>query len=147
MSGRILRQAARRCNNPLGGRRGIDARPSDTKFALRLQDKSLRGVGKRIASACVGGIAQLEKEAVLPAHFNETALIAASNLIRIGQKDAGGLSIALDGDDPVTPTAQAVEYIREVVQKARVSRDVGTLEGTLDIVPPIDMIVSSYLRQ
>jgi hypothetical protein len=63
--------------------------PVALTFKPRVQGSPPRAntIGPRIAAACVRGMAQLERKAVQPAHFNEDALLAAERLVKVAQKD------------------------------------------------------------
>ena len=93
-----------------------------------------RAYGKRIAEACVHGLAKLEREPELPPHFNDDALLAVQKLVKGTQKEGAKMTVAFDRAESVTPTAQAVENIKRVVEKARIYIDYGTLEGRLEEV-------------
>jgi len=89
-------------------------------------------VGRRIVAACAGGFDELEREAILPPHFNEEALLAADRLMKVAQKEGAKLAVGAGRRPEVTPTTRAVEHIRQVVDKARMYIDYGTIEGSLD---------------
>ena len=93
-----------------------------------------RAFGKQTAAACVHGLAKLEMEPELPPHFNEDALLAVQKLVKGTQKEGARMTIAFDQGQGVTPTTQAVENIKKVVEKARKYIDYGTIEGRLEEV-------------
>jgi hypothetical protein len=108
--------------------------PLSMTFAPRSQGngKLSRAVGKRIVAACVHGLDLLEKKPVLPPHFNEEALLAVQRLVKVAQKEGAKMTVASDGTKGVTPTTLATEHIRQIVEKARIYLDYGTLEGCLE---------------
>lgn len=91
-------------------------------------------VGKKIGKACVRGLEKLEKSPALPQHFNEEGILAAQKLMRVVQKDGTRIAVASYRMKDVAPTAAAVEHIRQVVDKARIYIDYGTIEGRLEEV-------------
>jgi hypothetical protein len=110
--------------------------PLTLSFAPSIQGnvKGRRIIGKRIANISVLGIKALEKRAALPNYFNEEALLATEKLIKGAQREGIKITVSSNGKSTVTPTAQTVENIRQVVEKARIYIDYGTLEGSLEIV-------------
>jgi hypothetical protein len=113
---------------------GSQRSPLTMSFAPSTQGESKLSpdVGRRIASACVQGFRQLEKKPVLPAHFNEEALVAAEKLIQVAQGDRANVTVGVKGRRGVTPTTRAIRHIRELVTKASIHHDHGRLEGCLE---------------
>jgi hypothetical protein len=110
--------------------------PLTMTFAPSVQGngKMPRSVGKQIVTACVNGLAGLEREAALPPHFNEEAMMAAQKLVKGVQKEGAKMTVASDRTNGVTPTVRIVENIKKVVEKARTYTDYGTIEGRLEVI-------------
>jgi hypothetical protein len=97
-----------------------------------IDGKPAKAVGGRIVKAALVGVKNIEKSATHPKHFDEDTLEATRDLFRVVRKDGSVLKLSLDHKNEVTVTDRAFEHIEDVVLRARVYVDHGTIEGQLD---------------
>ncbi|HLN30460.1 MAG TPA: OB-fold nucleic acid binding domain-containing protein [Gemmataceae bacterium] len=107
--------------------------PLTLTFLPSVKGKPARGIGNRIAKACVRGIEEMEKEPTLPKHFKEETLDAVQKLIKTVNDDGGKVTFSSNGKK-VSPGVEAVKNIHAVIETARRYIDYGTIEGQLQTV-------------
>jgi hypothetical protein len=106
--------------------------PLTLTIAPRANGKALTKIGKRIVAACVRGIQEIESRPALPPHFREETIEAAQKMLRA--VEGAPLMLASDKKHQVRPTPKGVQHLEEIVAKARIYLDYGTIEGKLEIV-------------
>lgn len=107
--------------------------PLTLSFAPVIEGKNTRGLGNKIVRATVDGAWRVEKRAALPPHFNEQTLEATSNLRKVARQEGAKVTIAANGKK-VTLTENTTEHVKEIVEKARIYLDYGTIEGAIEIL-------------
>jgi hypothetical protein len=108
--------------------------PLTLAFAPRVQGGHNGHIGAKLIGACVSGIRQVEKKAILPPHFNEAALNAVQRLHQVAAGDGAKVTVSSNGKRPITLTPKTVEHVKAIVAKARIYVDYGTIEGRLEIL-------------
>jgi hypothetical protein len=108
--------------------------PLTLTIAPRMNGKSGDRIGKRIVTACLRGIEEIEASPTLPPHFKEETLTAAQKLISAAEREGTQLTLSTGAKHRVAPTPKALKHIEEIVARARVYLDYGTIEGNLEIV-------------
>jgi hypothetical protein len=98
-------------------------------MAPRLTTRKGQSIGKQIVKACINGIEQIERNPIMPEHFDDEALAAARQLVK--SVGSGVLKVS-GGKHEVKLTAQAISNIDEIATRARLYTDVGTIEGRLE---------------
>jgi hypothetical protein len=106
--------------------------PLRMTVAPSISGKPAKTIGRRIVKACLTGVMNIEKSPTHPKHFDEDALEATRDLLKVVKKDGSVLKLGSDHKDEVTVTELALEHIEDVVARARVYVDHGTIEGQLD---------------
>lgn len=92
--------------------------------------RSVKRLQKQVVSACLNGVKEIEKGAIMPQHFTEETLDAAKRIAKRREK----ASFSSNGKDKVTLTEKAAKHIDEIAAKARLYIDFSTIEGYLEIV-------------
>jgi hypothetical protein len=92
------------------------------------------GVGRKIVATCVRGIKEIQSSPNLPRHFNERSLEAAKELVMVAHKEGVKIAFGTNHKDAVQLTDMAAVNIQEVLEKAPISLDFDTVEGTLEII-------------
>jgi len=107
--------------------------PLTLTFRPSVRGKPAKGIGNRIAKACVSGIEEMEKEPTLPKHFKEETLDAVQKLIKTVNDDGGKVTLSSNGKK-VSPGGEVVRNIHSVIERVRRYTDYGTIEGELQTV-------------
>ena len=90
-----------------------------------------RTLKRKIVGTCLKGIKGIEETAILPPHFNESALEATKRLVR---REGTLFTFSSNGKNKVTLTEKTLEHIDDIISKARLYIDLSTIEGYLEMV-------------
>jgi hypothetical protein len=108
--------------------------PLRVTLAPVIEGKRSQAVARKLVKTCVQGVGLIQRVAEQPEHFSEEALEAARELFKATSKEGAAVTFSSNHNDQVALTEQAVQHIDEIVARARIYLDYGTIEGQLDTI-------------
>jgi len=108
--------------------------PLRLTLAPRIEGRRAKTIARQLVKTCLRGVQRIEKGASPPKHFNEEALESTLKIFEITRKEGAAITLSSDHQDEITLTEQSAKHIAEIVSKARLYMDFGTIEGQLELI-------------
>lgn len=110
----------------------------NTPISITLEadsDANQRNPGKKVISACLRGLGQLEKKPKIPSHYNTRAVSGVKAIVNALNNGVAGVEFSSPGQKTQAPTLRAATNIEEIFSKRPGAfHQLSSIEGRLELI-------------